>query len=92
MRYKRKPGKVEAFVFDKDVEITGPDWFLEAVDNGKVFLNRRIEDGAAMIYGCTIMTRTTKLRVALGDYVIRDEDGLFNKLPPSIFKRRYERI
>lgn len=42
--FKKKPVTVEVFIFNKEAEIMAPDWFLKAVQNEQIFIDRRLED------------------------------------------------
>lgn len=42
--FKKKPVAVEVFIFNKEAEVMAPKWFLKAVQNEKIFIDRRLED------------------------------------------------
>lgn len=61
MRFRKKPITVEAFQMTRDVETIAQSWFMEAVLEGKVYINHSLVDGHALVYGCTIETPGGKI-------------------------------
>lgn len=92
MKYKRKPAVVEAFRFDEDAEITAPAWFTKEVEKEKIFIDRSILDGAVHIYGCTVYTKSGKMKAKVGDYIIRDSSGSIRICKAKEFREEYERM
>lgn len=92
MKYRKKPVEVEAFQMTKDVEALAPDWFLEAVDQEKVFIDRSIVDGSVQVYGCSIKTPEGWQKARIGDYIIRGITGELYSCKEYIFCRTYEHL
>lgn len=91
MRYRKKPVVVDAFQLTRYVDMVAPDWFTKAVNEEKVFIDRSIVDGAARIYGCTVMTHEEQMRAKLGDYIIRGVNGELYPCKSDIFEKTYEK-
>lgn len=51
MWFKKKPVAVEVFIFNKEAEVMAPKWFLKAIQNEKIFIDRRLEDERSVVYG-----------------------------------------
>lgn len=66
MWFKKKPVAVEVFIFNKEAEVMAPKWFLKAIQNEKIFIDRRLEDERSVVYGCTIHSQYGKLRAYIG--------------------------
>lgn len=92
MKYKRKPAVVEAFQFNADAEITAPEWFMNGVAKEKIFIDRIILDGAVHIYGCTVYTKSGKMKAKVGDYIILDPSGAVRVCRAKEFREEYERM
>lgn len=92
MLYRTKPDLVDAFVFGPDAEMNAPEWFSRMVKGETVYISRIIEDGAARIYGCTIITPAGKIHAKNGDYIILEKTGAVRCLKPDQFGEQYERI
>lgn len=75
MWFKKKPVAVEAFIFNKEAEVMAPKWFLKAVQNEKIFIDRRLEDERSVVYGCTIHSQYGKLQAYIGDYILKGPSG-----------------
>ena len=54
MRYRKKPIEVDAVRLTGGVDISVLRWFMKAVDAGRVYIDRSINDGYVHIYGATI--------------------------------------
>ena len=91
MKYRKKPVVVDAFQLTDYVDMVAPDWFTEAVNKEDVFIDRSIVDGAARIYGCTVMTHEEQMRAKLGDYIIRGVNGELYPGKSDIFEKTYEK-
>jgi hypothetical protein len=91
MKYRKKPVVVDAFQLTDYVDMVAPDWFTEAVNKEDVFIDRSIVDGAARIYGCTVMTHEEQMRAKLGDYIIRGVNGELYPCKSDIFEKTYEK-
>ena len=92
MRFRKKPITVEAFQMTRDVETIAPSWFMEAVMEGKVYINQSLVDGHALVYGCTIETPRGRLNARIGDYVVQGVDGELYPCKADIFQKTYERV
>lgn len=92
MRYRKKPIEVDAFRLTADVDILAPKWFMKAVDAGRVYIDRSINDGYAHVYGATIETREGRMKAKIGDYIIRGVNGEIYLCKPDIFKKTYEPV
>lgn len=92
MRYRRKTSAVDAFRFGNDAEVDAPQWFVKAVDEEIIHIDRCINDGAVRIYGCTIQTKYGRLQAKQGDYIIREKNGDIFPCREREFKRLYERV
>ena len=92
MRFRKKPITVEAFQMTRDVETIAPSWFMEAVMEGKVYINHSLVDGHALVYGCTIETPGGRLKARIGDYVVQGVDGELYPCKADIFRKTYERV
>lgn len=91
MKYRRKPSVVEAFRFTADAEIDSPEWFAKAVQDDSVFIDRCITDGTMRVYGCTVYSRTGKLKAKVGDWIVSEVSGEIRPLKEKQFEREYER-
>ncbi|MBS6195474.1 MAG: hypothetical protein KH828_07840 [Clostridiales bacterium] len=92
MKYRKKPIVVEAFKLTTDVETIAPDWFIQAVVDEKVWIDRSMVDGHISVYGCTIQTLEGKLHAKIGDYIIRGLRGELYPCKTDIFQKTYERV
>ena len=91
MKYRKKPVVVEAFKFSTDSEIIAPDWFVSAVADEKIWIDRGMRDGRVEIYGCTIETPEGKMHAKVGDYIIKGVCGELYPCKSGIFKKTYEK-
>lgn len=91
MMYRKKPVLVEAFQLSRDVEAIAPEWFTQAVVDEKVFIDRSLVDGHAVVYGCTIETLEGRHRARIGDYIIQGVNGELYPCKPDIFQKTYEK-
>lgn len=91
MRYRKKPIEVQAFPFTDSSDMTAPNWFGQAIDEEKVWIDRSLVDGHARVYGCTIRTPTGRVHARLGDYIIREPDGSIYPCKPGDFAKTYEK-
>lgn len=89
MKYTRKPETVEAFRFTNDSEVTGPDWFGDAVKREEIFIDRNLVDGAIRIYGCSIKQGKNWIHAKIGDYIIKDSAGSIFICAKDQFHRQY---
>lgn len=90
--FKKKPVAVEVFIFNKEAEVMAPKWFLKAVQNEKIFIDRRLEDERSVVYGCTIHSQYGKLRAYIGDYILKGPSGEIWPCKKKMFKKLYERL
>lgn len=92
MKYRKKPVEVEAFQLTRDVDVSPPKWFSEAVEREQVFIDRSMVDGSIQVYGCSIKTLEGWHKAKIGDYIIRGVAGELYPCKQSIFCRTYEHI
>lgn len=92
MKYQRKAVVVDAFRFGPDAEMIAPKWFIKAVRNEVISIDRSIKDGSVHVYGCTIETCYGKMHIKNGDYIIRDRNGGIMLCKGREFQRQYERM
>jgi hypothetical protein len=92
MKYIRKPVAVDAFKFETDSEVNAPAWFIKAVRNELIFIDRCIIDGAVHVYGCTINYKRNRLSARIGDYIIKDHLGNIRPCKAKEFRKSYERV
>ena len=90
--FKKKPVAVEVFIFNKDAEVMAPKWFLKAVQNEKIFIDRMLEDERSVVYGCTIHSQYGKLRAYIGDYILKGPSGEIWPCKKKMFKKLYESL
>lgn len=91
MNYIRRAMPVEAFVFTRDSEITGPKWFGNLLNSEKAYIDRAIIDGQSKVYGCTIRAPACIYKAKLGDYIILDDTGNVCVCKKYRFKKEYEK-
>ena len=89
-KFTFKPVEVEGFRFSKESEITGPDWFGKAVREESVFIDRKLLDGAAHVYGCSIKTSRGWIHAKLGDYIMRSDNGDIFPVMKRTFKKYFD--
>lgn len=92
VQYRKKPVVVEAFQITRDVDSIAPPWFVQAVVDEKVFIDRVLVDGHIGVCGCTIETLEGNHRAKIGDYVIRGVAGELYPCKPEIFQKTYEKV
>ncbi|MFV0465277.1 MAG: hypothetical protein ACK5ML_04320 [Lachnospiraceae bacterium] len=90
MQYRNKHPS-DAFVFNRDSEVTGPEWFVRAVNADQITIDRAIHDGASRVYGCTIQTRYGNVRAKCGHYIVPLADGVIIPLNKTEFNDTFER-
>ncbi|MDO4649967.1 MAG: hypothetical protein Q4B26_15110 [Eubacteriales bacterium] len=92
MQFRRKPVTVDAFRLDANVELNAPRWFIKEVEKEKIYIDRRIRDGAVHIYGCTIEAKSGRQKAKIGDYIILEPSGAIRPCKAAEFKKEYERL
>ena len=86
MDYRSNSFVVDAFEFtSKYDDREAPYWFAKAVDNEKIFIDSRINDGANYIYGFTMYTDRGRIKGRCGDYVIRFASGEIVAMSKKMF-------
>ena len=90
-KYKNRRGEVaDAFEFCEDFMAVGanchgvPDWGITAYDEEHIYFEATGE--------CYIETKRGKRHVAVGDYIIRRENGDLYSYKPDIFSKVYSKI
>lgn len=92
MMYQKVPVLVDAFQLTSDVDFIAPDWFVQAVADGRIFIDRSQVDGHIHIYGCTIENPEGRLKAKLGDYIIRGVHGEIYPCKADIFLKTYDPV
>lgn len=92
MRYRKKPVEIEAFRLTDDPDRIAPEWFTQAVEDGKVYIDRSLLDGHMHVYGCTIETLEGRMQARLGDYIIQGLRGELYPCKPDIFMKTYDLV
>lgn len=85
-RYRRKPRPVDAW----QVAITDearPDWVVELLAAGRLEVCADVKDGSKFA-----LTDNANIRAYVGDWLIRDENGILHMLWDSIFIDTYELV
>ena len=85
--YRKKPVVVEAYQISENwMDDIGPDWFLKAWDDGKIYLRM------GQVDKMFIETLEGEHIVSPGDYIIKGVEGELYLCKPSIFKKTYEKV
>jgi hypothetical protein len=95
MKYRKKPCVVEAFKMGVDPR---PDWFTEAVTDGRV--TTHLVNSLDKFKGpfefkptwCAIKTPEGLMKGSFGDYIIKGVKGEIYPCKPDIFELSYEPI
>jgi sulfatase maturation enzyme AslB (radical SAM superfamily) len=96
-QYRRKPNIVEAFQITKETRqsnVDWPNWLHEAWNKS------RYEDGAVYPFSATgefgeglcIRAEGVNVYCAIGDYIVRKENGDIYSCKPDVFEDYYEKI
>lgn len=80
-KYRKKPTYVEAFQFSGSLDDI-PEWATEAYNNKVLFyIERELFLG---VYGKAV------LKINIGDYIVKDDDGEILCLTKDFFKKNFE--
>ena len=91
MKFRHKPTEVDAFVFTKDADARAPDWFIDAVREEHILIDRRlIGNDHTEVYGCTIYGKTQRIHARVGHYIIKTPEGGITAMSKQEFSRYYE--
>lgn len=90
MKFRQKPVEVDAFIFTKDADARAPDWFIDAVREEHVLIDRKMVVDHVEVYGCTIYGKMQRIHVKVGDYIIRKPGGEMIAMSRREFARYYE--
>ena len=90
--WRHKPLEVEVYRLTRNVESEAPAWFVDAINSERIFIDRSIVDGASVVYGCTIFTKTNVIRAKVGDYIVHDVKGEIYPCKADVFKQAFEKI
>ena len=87
VNYRSNSFVVDAFEFTSRYDDrVAPFWFAKAVDNEKIFIDSRIEDGANRIYGFTLYSDRGRLKGRCGDYVVHLQTGEIGMMSKAMFQ------
>ena len=70
MKFRHKPVEVDAFVLTKAADARAPDWFIDAVREEHIMIDRKLVVDHVEVYGCTIYGKMQRIHVRVGDYII----------------------
>lgn len=91
MKFKKRPVVVDAFVYDGDLKSgIEPEWAMDAFGRGVLFYDS--------LYGNTppcdlfLETKTNRVFVDIGDYIVRYPDGELKAYMPEIFKEKFDSV
>ena len=72
MRFRHKPVEVDAFIFTKDADARAPSWFIDAVREEHIMIDRKLVVDHIEVYGCTIYGKMQRIHVRIGDLLSRN--------------------
>lgn len=85
MKFKKKPVVIEAYKFENKVgSDTRPGWLHQAIKDGIVYYQGGKEEHL------TIETLDGKMKVNIGDFIIKGVNGELYPCKPDIFEKTYE--
>lgn len=90
MKFRQKPIEVDAFIFTKDADTRAPDWFIDAVREEHILIDRKLVVDHVEVYGCTIYGKMQRIHARIGDYIIRKPEGWMIAMNRREFERCYE--
>ena len=90
MKFRQKPIEVDAFIFTKDADARALDWFIDAVREEHILIDRKLVVDHVEVYGCTIYGKMQRIHVRVGDYIIRKPEGGMTAMSRHEFERCYE--
>lgn len=73
----------------RDVDIQAPKWFIDAVDNGNIYIDRAIMDGSSKVYGCSIRRSGSWIKAKIGDYIVKVVTGDIISFSEEVFCKTY---
>jgi hypothetical protein len=89
-QYRKKPVVIEAFQYNgKMPGHTVPEWFYQAISEGKVRLYGHLHDGRCSV---DIKTLEGTMTADPGDWIIQGLKGELYPCKPEIFKMTYEKV
>lgn len=91
MKYRTKRITVDAYCLTEDVEVTAPPWLASLINNDSAYIDRKLIDGTAIIYGMTIFAQTGRLKARIGDFIIHGPNGIIAICKKKNFEALYER-
>lgn len=87
MKYRKKPVVIEAVQYNGElIMFNVPKWLERAQSEGIIYF----EDASPA--RCFIRTPECDMKVSIGNYILRDENGELRTCKPDIFKQTYERV
>lgn len=97
MLYRNKPFVIEAFQWMGETDLKGPEWIVEALKTGRVYICGKDEkqEGRYVdeVEGMHIETTAGAIiKADLGDYIIRSLIGEIYPCKPDIFEDSYEKV
>lgn len=63
MKFRHKPVEVDAFVLTKAADARAPDWFIDAVREEHILIDRKLVVDHVEVYGCTIYGKMQRIHV-----------------------------
>lgn len=90
MKFRHKPVEVDAFVLTKAADARAPDWFIDAVREEHILIDRKLVVDHVEVYGCTIYGKMQRIHVRVGDYIIRKPEEGMIAMSRREFERNYE--
>jgi hypothetical protein len=87
MKYRRKPGEIEAFLLGEILDF--PDWWRVARDTDKILIHQ----GRNGHVWYTVETSSGKRIAQLGEhYIVKREDGEIAPVRKDMFEIMYEAV
>lgn len=92
MDFRSNSFVVDAFEFTSAYDDRDwPYWFAKAVNDEKIFIDSRINDGANYIYGFTLYTDRGRIKGRCGDYVIHLPSGEITVMSKKLFQTLFRK-
>ena len=90
MNYRSNSFVVDAFEFTSRYDDRmAPFWFAKAVNDEKIFIDSRIDDGANHIYGFTLYSKRGRVKGRCGDIVLRAPSGDIGIMSKNVFNELF---
>ena len=89
MFYRRKPVKVEAFLWSGESDLKEPTWIVDEVKKGRVRISQARGPEFPEMF---IDTINGAVRVDGGDYIVRNKDGAIYPRDPEYFESHYAEL